>query len=227
MAIQTDIRPHPGRFAGLPNASDRAKAFRQAKRHSAMVRLLRRILPLIAVAVAGLYFLPSFLTVKTKTGEASVESIDVTGGGLKMVNPRFKGVNEKYGVYNVRAEYGTQHVDNPELITLNKITGDIVGKTGETTTLEAPTGIYQSKEQELTFDNGALIGGTAGYRGKLKTATAFMQENKIVSKDPVDLAFHNSTIKADTMTLYSSESRAIFEGRVKVHLEKAPEGGAQ
>ncbi len=227
MAIQTDVRQVPARFAAISNSGDRAKAFREAKRHSALVKMLRRFLPVLAVVITALYFMPSGLSVKIKGGEASVQSVDVTGGGLKMVNPRFKGVNEKYGAYDVRAENATQHVENPELITLNTITGNIVSKAGETTTLEAPTGIYQSKEQELTFDNGALIGGTAGFKGKLKTATAFLQENKIISKDPVDLAFHNSTIKAQTMTLYSSELRAIFEGRVKVHLEKAPEGGAQ
>ena len=54
-----------------------------------------------------------------------------------------------------------------------------------------------------------------------------MQSNMLISKDPVDLAFHNSTIKAQSMTYYSSEGRAVFEGSVRVHLERKVEGAPQ
>jgi len=47
-----------------------------------------------------------------------------------------------------------------------------------------------------------------------------MLNNMVISKDPVELAFKENTVRADSMTLYSRESRAIFEGRVKVHLER-------
>jgi lipopolysaccharide export system protein LptC len=220
MAIQTHIQPARPRFAGLPSSGDRAKAFRAAKRHTLMVHGLRWFLPLAAIAIAGLYFLPSKITVEVGGGEASIEAVDLSGGALKMVNPRFKGVNEKQGVYDFQAEYATQEVTNPDIINLNVITAEITSNVGEKTTLKAPSGIFERKKEELTFDKGVVIGGDAGYSGTLKTATAFMQSNMVISKDPVDLAFKENTIKADSMTLYSSESRAIFEGRVKVHLER-------
>jgi lipopolysaccharide export system protein LptC len=225
MAIHTDIRPMPGRFAGLPGGGDRAKAFRSAKRHSARVRALRLLLPVGVVCISALYFLPSAITVSIEGGEATVENIEISSGGLKMVNPRIKGVHDKHGVYDIQAEYATQQIQNTDLITLNTITGDIVSKAGEKTVLTAPSGIFHSKQEELTFDKGVDIDGQAGFRGKLKTATAFLQNNVLISKDPVDLAFNGSTIKADSMTLYSSESRAVFEGRVKVRLERTPKGG--
>lgn len=220
MATHTQIVPVPARFAGLPRAADRAKAFSRAKRHSALVKLLRLVLPLAAVAVAGVYFIPSKLTVSVDGGEASVESIDISNGGLKMINPRIKGVHERHGVYDIRADHATQHANNPELITLVKITGELVSKSGEKTTLTAPSGIFHSKQEELIFDNGVVIGGDAGISGKMKTATAYFQTNKLTSKDPVEFAFHNSTIKARSVTLYSSEGRVLFEGAVDVHLER-------
>lgn len=224
MAIQTHIREAPTRFAGLPSGGDRTKAFRAAKRHSARVKMLRVLLPLIAVCSTGLYFLPSRISVAIDGGEASIESIEVSTGGLKMVNPRMNGVNEKYGVYDIKADHALQQVKNPDLMNLTSISAKITSKTGEITVLTAPTGIYQQKLEELTFDNGVVIGGDAGMSGTLKTATAFMQAHKLVSHDPVDLAFRDTTIKADSMTLYSSEGRAVFEGNVKVHLERKPKG---
>lgn len=222
MAIQSDIRPAGPRFAGLPSGGDRTKAFRAAKRHSARVKMLRLLLPFGAVCASALYFLPSRLSVAIKGGEASIESVEVSSGALKMVNPRMKGVNEKYGVYDIKADHATQQAKNPELMNLTTISAEITSKEGEKTILTAPTGIYQSKQEELTFDNGVVIGGDAGMSGTLKTATAYMQEHKLISHDPVDLAFHDTTIKAQAMTLYTAEARAVFEGNVKVHLVRKP-----
>ena len=224
MAIQTHIRQGPARFAGLPSGGDRTKAFRAAKRHSVRVKMLRLLFPVGAVCATGLYFLPSQLTVKTKDGEASIESLQVSSGGLKMVNPRFKGVHEKHGVYDMRVDHATQQIKNPELMTLNIISAEVTSKTGEKTTLTAPSGIFHQKKEELTFDNGVVIGGEAGISGTLKTATAFLQTNVLISRDPVDLAYNGTTIKAQSMTLYSNEGRALFEGGVKVHLERKPKG---
>jgi lipopolysaccharide export system protein LptC len=223
MAIQTHIQPARARFAGLPSAGDRAKAFRAAKRHSFMVGALRWFLPLAAVSIAGLYFLPSKIAIKVGDGEASIQKIDLSGDGLKMINPRFKGVNEKQGVYDFQADYATQQVANPDIITLNVVNAEITTKEGQKTTLKAPTGIFERKKEELTFNNGVVIGGNAGFSGTLKTAVAFMQNHTVISKDPVDLAFRQNTVKADGVTLYSNESRAIFEGHVKVHLERNQE----
>jgi lipopolysaccharide export system protein LptC len=227
MAIQTDIRPGGPRFAGLPSGGDRAKAFRAAQRHSALVRLLRLLLPMSAIGAVGLYFLPSKLSVQVKGGEATIDSINVISGGLKMVNPRIKGVNEKYGVYDIRAENATRQLKDPDLMNLNAITAEITSKTGELTTLTAPTGIYQAKQEELTFDHGVVIGGDGGISGTLKTATAFMQGHMLVSHDPVDLSLHGTNIQAQNMTLYSSEGRAVFEGNVKVHMERQAKGAGK
>jgi lipopolysaccharide export system protein LptC len=220
MAIQTEIRPASSRFRGFGYTGDRTKAFGAAKRHSALVKFLRLVCPAAAVCVIALYFLPSKLSVQVDGGEASVESVDLSDGGLKMVNPRIKGVHEKHGVYDLRAETATQQVETPELITLNAITAELVSNSGEKTTFTAPSGLFQSKKEELTFDSGVTIGGNAGFAGKLKTATAFLQSNKLISTDPVELAFRSSTIKARSMTYYSADSRAIFEGGVRVHLER-------
>ena len=220
MAIQTHIPTAPARFSGLPHAGDRATAFRRAKRHSVAVKLLRWLLPLSAVCLSGLYFLPSNIVVEVDGGEASVESIDVTRGGLKMVNPRIKGVHEKHGVYDIRADHATQQIQNPDLITLDTISAELLSKKGEKTTFTAPSGVFHSKKEELTFDSGVSIGGNAGFTGRLKTATAFLQINKLISTDPVELGFHSSTIKARSMTFFSNERRAIFEGGVRVHLKR-------
>jgi len=227
MATQVHIQPAAARFSGILTATDKTRAFQAARRHSAMVRFLKVGLPVAALGVAVLYVLPSQLTYKIEGGEASVEAVDISSGGLKMVNPRIKGVHDKQGVYDIRAESATQHVSQPELMTFATINAEIVSQQGEKTILTAPSGIFHSKKEELTFDNGVTIGGEAGISGKLKTATAYMQDNRLISNDPVELAYHGHTISADAVTLHSGESRVIFTGNVRVHLERTQKEGGQ
>jgi lipopolysaccharide export system protein LptC len=224
MAIQPRMQRERGaaRFSGISGGGDRTRAFRAAKRHSVLVRTLRLLCPLVALSIAGLYFLPSRITVEVEGGQASVDEVVISEGSLKMVNPRINGVHERHGVYDIRADTATQQVANPDLITLNTVHGELVSKKGEKTTLVAPSGLFDSKQEQLTFDTGLTIGGDAGYSGQLQTATAFFKDNKLVSTDPVALAFRNTTINAEAMTFYSSEKRAIFTGNVRVHLEREP-----
>lgn len=210
------------RLGGITTGRDRTRAFRAARRHSVMVRLMKLGLPLAALGVGALYIIPTALTVKIKDVEASVEKIDITAGGLKMVNPRFKGVHEKHGVYDVRADSALQHVSDPDLMTLDTINAELVSQQGQKTILRAPSGIFHRKKEEFTFDNGVTIGGEAGISGKLKTATSFMKENKLISNDPVALTFHSHTIAADGVEVFTAENRAIFTGNVRVHLERTP-----
>ncbi len=43
----------------------------------------------------------------------TVKGLDITSGGLKMVNPRFKGVSEKQGAYDIQADSALQHFSDP------------------------------------------------------------------------------------------------------------------
>lgn len=225
MAIQTQTRSAGPRLGAFPSAGDRAKAFRAALRHSWRVRMLRYALPAAALVIAGLYALPGEIKVKTRDGEATIKKVEMTGEGLKMTNPRLKGVHAKHGTYDIRAESATQNPKQPELMTLHSITADIVANNGGKTMMTAPSGLYHTKREELTFDKGLTIGGDAGLAGQMKTATAYFANHVLVSGDPVSFAFHGSTIKAEGLTYYTSEARAIFTGNVEVHLERAPKEG--
>lgn len=227
MAVPAAIPRTNGRFRGLPAAGNRIRAFRAAKRHSVLVRLLRFLMPVAALGVGGLYFIPSKITVQTPLGEASIEDIGIAKEGLVMINPRIKGVHEKHGQYDIQAAKATPNVKDLDITTLDEINGTLIAPSNEKTTLTAPSGIFHSKKEELIFDNGVIVDGDAGMSGKLRYATAFFKENMLVSNEPVELTFHSSTINAQSMTFYSAENRVIFKGKVKVHLERSKEGNGQ
>lgn len=228
MVTQVHVHPAQARFAGLQAAPEqRTRAFRAARRHSMFVSLLKVLLPFSAMAVGGLYVLPRQWEVPVGPGNITVPEIKIDSGGLKMVNPSYKGAHEKYGAYDVRADSGLQQITDPSVITFDKITADLVSPQNEKTTLTAPSGIFHSKKGELTFDNGVIIDGEAGIAGQLKKATAYMKENRLVSTTPVTLRYHGHTIESQSLEVWTAEGRAIFTGQVKVHLERAQTEGKQ
>jgi lipopolysaccharide export system protein LptC len=203
---------------------DRAREFRKARRHSVLVTALKIFLPIGAAAILSMYIVPAFLTksIDGGKGTASAKGITIQAGALKMLEPRVKGVNDKQEHYEFLADTATQQAKDADVMYLEKIRGKVVGPDGKISTLTAPDGIHNNKTDEMTFNNGAVVTREPGMRGVFKTATAYMKQQIVISKTPVVVYMHDSTINADAMTLHWGESRAVFEGNVRTHLERTP-----
>jgi lipopolysaccharide export system protein LptC len=202
---------------------DRALEFRRARRHSVLVQVLKIILPITAAGILSLYVVPEFaVSIDKGRGTASVKSITIDAGALKMIEPRVKGVNAKQDVYEFVADTATQQAKDADIMYLEKIRGKVVSPDGKISTMTAPDGVHNNKTDEMTFNNGAVVNREPGMRGVFKTAIAYMKQQMVISKTPVVVYMHESTIHADGMTLYWGESRAIFEGNVHTHLERQP-----
>lgn len=219
-------RGAPRASSGAIRLRDRSAEFRRAKRHSQVVRLLKVLFPLTCVGIISLYAVPALLTVSIDNGngQASVETISLEAGALKMVNPRVKGVHDKQGEYDVQAASATQQASNPDILHLETINGVMTSSDGQVTTLTAPGAIFNSKIEEMKFERGLDIVRGPGMSAKFQTATVYIPEQRVVSNTPVIVKLHDSTISAQKLTLYTAEARAIFEGAVKVHLQRQPQG---
>lgn len=221
---------HTPRSSGLVIGVDgeqRAYAFRAATRHSRLVRVLKIGLPLCSLVAISLYFVPSRMSFSVGDGRASIESIDVDSGSLKMVKPKLSGVNESYGRYEIRAESATQSVKSPERVHLESISGDVVSPSGDRTTLAAPSGEFHTKKQQLSLSKGVTIEGRDGLLVKLQSATVLFPKQMIISRQPVFMKFRDSEIRAQSLRLHTGEARALFIGNVKVHLERQTQAPRQ
>ena len=106
MAIMMGARAAPmDRAAGAaPDAVDRARAFRRARRHSLMVKMLRFALPIGAVSAAALYGLRLGDSWQLGPGRLKVGAVEVTADDLTMKNPTYFGLTKDGGRYEVRAK---------------------------------------------------------------------------------------------------------------------------
>ncbi len=212
----------------LPRDARRELEFRRSRQHSKTVVALKAGLPLMAALIMSLYALPSFLktSIDKGRGTATVRSVTVEAGALKMIAPHVTGVSERGEPYDITANTATQAANNADIMYLEVVHGKLTGADAKVSTLSAPNATHDNKAEEMTFNNGAVMTHGEGMSATFQTATAYMKAQTMISKTPVVVRLHESTINAENVTLYWGESRAIFEGNVRTHIEREQETAA-
>ncbi|HLC09344.1 MAG TPA: hypothetical protein VJK06_08685, partial [Methyloceanibacter sp.] len=120
MAIEANIVPGSQRYL-VRTAEERVRAFASAERHTRLVAILRKGLPVFAVLVLASYFISSRLGVSVGDLTASIDGIEIADGNLRMINPKLKGADKKNGQYVIGADYADQDIRNPKIIKLHVI----------------------------------------------------------------------------------------------------------
>jgi lipopolysaccharide export system protein LptC len=201
-------------------ADERARAMRNAKRHSVVVRVLRKALPVLAILVLGAYFFSTRMNVHVGGITASIDGLEVTDGALRMLNPTMRGTDKKNGDYVIKADYADQDVTNPNLVELNTIKADVTNKAnGSWSRMRAVRGKFDSKKERLILKDKITLATSAGLTGELSYATIDMKNQILRSHNPVKLDMPSGTVRANAMTLYSEKNEIVFRGKVAVHLK--------
>lgn len=199
-------------------AAERERAFLSAERHSRHVQILRRALPAVAVLVLAAYFVSTRMNVTVGDLTASIDGMEIADGNLRMLNPTLKGADKKNGDYVVRAEYADQDVRSPNLIKLHAITADISNPSGGWSKMKAVRGKFDSKTEKLLMKDRITIETSSGVTGELSYATLDMATQTLRSHNPVSFTLTNGTVRANALTLRSSEKILVFRGKVAVQL---------
>jgi lipopolysaccharide transport protein LptA/LPS export ABC transporter protein LptC len=200
-------------------AGDRTGAFRAARRHSRVVRVLRVGLPLSAVLISGFYVISVMEAAGWGANLPQLVVPRIMPENLAMRNPRYEGFNKDGGAYVVTAKTATQVLTNFNLIKLETITGDFTDAQKSVTHLDATRGTFDSKANRLELFDGISINGDNGLKAKLSKATVMTKEGTVTSKVPVEVEMPAGTIRANQMT-YRNQSRELtFVDNVETHLK--------
>ncbi|GBE44750.1 MAG TPA: LPS export ABC transporter periplasmic protein LptC [Rhizobiales bacterium] len=210
-------------FPAAPGAGEWTKLMARARAHSRLVARLRIALPVLAVAVAGLYFVSPKIQMTFGDLNASVAGVVIEKGRLRMVNPKLEGVNDEQGAYVVTADYAEQVVANPDIIYLTEIRAEMNNNQKGWSRLSAPKGVFETKTEKLELAGDIRTVQSGGMTARLSRASIDMKKQLIVSNEPVDVDFLNGTVRSDAMTIHTGEKRVIFRNNVRVHIRKRPE----
>jgi lipopolysaccharide export system protein LptC len=204
--------------------------FRRAARHSRLIRILRVVVPIGAVAscavLAGIAYFNPF-----KTPDLALDkgTLVVTGRKVAMEQPRLSGYTKDLLPYELTARLASQDLSHPGVLELNDLKAHVQTKDQGKINISAKTGVYTVKADQLQLVDNILVRTSLGYEAHLEQALIDMKKGTIVSDRPVKAKFPQGTIASNRLDVSESGSVILFSQGVKTVfvLPKQPSAAAK
>jgi len=200
---------------------DSDRAFRAARRHSRVVRVLRVAIPLVVVlGFAGIFLISYFNPLRMLAKlPADIGNLVVSGTKITMEKPHLSGFTHDARAYELSADAAKQDLTKPDLIELRNIRAKLQMQDKSTVELTAVAGVYDSKGETVKLDQNIVFTSSSGYRGRLSQATIDIRKGHVVSERPVTVEMLQGTLNAKRLEIVDSGDLLRFAGGVNMTLQ--------
>jgi lipopolysaccharide export system protein LptC len=195
--------------------------FAIAARHSRMVRILRIAVPAVVVlAMAGVVAISIFNPFRAlmKQLPLDMDNLVVSGSKITMESPHMSGFTPDQRPYEVWAKTATQDLTDPDHVELKTLRAKVLQEDRSTVTMEARTGLFDTKAQLLDLRKDIFLQSSTGYEARLSQALLDIGKGTVTSEEPVDVKLLNGTLTADRLRITEKGALVRFEGHVVMNL---------
>jgi lipopolysaccharide export system protein LptC len=195
--------------------------FAIAARHSRMVRILRIAVPaVVGLAMAGLIAISIFNPFRAlmKQLPIDMDNLVVSGTKITMESPHMSGFSPDQRPYEVWAKTATQDLTDPDHVELNAPRAKVFMEDRSTVTMEARTGLFDTKAQLLDLRKDIFLQSSTGYEARLSQALVDIGKSIVTSEEHVDVKLLNGTLTADKLRITEKGELVRFEGNVVMNL---------
>jgi len=195
---------------------DADRAFRAARRHSRLVRILRITVPVtvvIGLIIVTLitYFNPLRMLAKLPI---NIDNLVVSGTKVTMEQPRLAGFTSDARAYELVADTAAQDMTKPDIVELRNIRAKVEMQDKTSMEMTAVSGIYDAKGEMLKLEREILLRSSTGYQGRLSEALIDIRKGNIVSEHPVEVKLLQGTLNANRLDIFDSGDVVRFHGGV-------------
>jgi lipopolysaccharide export system protein LptC len=200
------VRSHPSTAPGqTPSATDR---------YSRWVALLKVVLPVTGVALMCLVSVWSRLPSLLESVRAGFPAIDLREAReLRMVTPRYAGLDRYNRPYAVTAAIGRQVPDRNDVMALERPQAVMIVHGGASVVVTAATGIYQSQAQLLDLFDDVNLVHQDGTRFVTRRAHLDVSDNTAEGHEPVEGHGPSGDITGEGFRILSKGDTIIFTGQ--------------
>ena len=193
--------------------------------YSRFVSLAKLVLPTAAIAlIAAVLVWPQL---QSREGGFSLGFADLSIGEaerLRMVNPRYTGLDQNNLPYEVTAEAANQNSPKADDIGLEKPKADMVLSDGTWIAIEAPLGNYGQRSQMLDLSGGVNMFHDSGYEFTSPTARIDLEKGIAEGKERIVGHGPFGEAEGEGFQLLDKGKTIVFTGKSKLVLY--PEDGA-
>jgi lipopolysaccharide export system protein LptC len=207
----------------LPRAAARQWRSRgAADRHSQRIALLKRVLPALGVALLLLVAAWPRLAPLLDSVRLGFPAIDLREAReLKMLDPRYAGIDRLNRPYLVTAAVGRQVSNRSDLMSLERPRAVMTVHGGAKAVLSAATGIYQSQSQLLDLFGDVTLTHQNGARFVTNRAHADFSTNTAEGHEPIEGHGPSGDIWGQGFRILDKGDTIVFTGRSHLLLKGA------
>jgi lipopolysaccharide export system protein LptC len=212
--------PQTARSYWTMGGGDSARAYRAARRHSRVVRIMRIAIPTaVVVGLTGItlvtYFNPLRLLAKIPI---NVGDVVVSGTKITMAQPRMTGFTSDARAYEFTADAAAQDMTKPDIVELSNIHGKVAMQDKSTVDMSADAGTYDTKAETLKLVRNILLNSSTGYQARLTEAIVDTKKGDVVSDQPVEVKLLQGMLNANRLEIVNSGELLRFHGGVDMVL---------
>jgi lipopolysaccharide export system protein LptC len=195
--------------------------FAAAERHSRMVRILRVAVPAaVLLALAAIFAVSIFNPFRMLLPKLPVDmnNLVVSGTKITMESPHLAGFSTDQRPYELWAKAAVQDLTDPDHVELQTIRAKVLMEDRSTVTMDARTGLFDSKQQLLDLRKDIFLQSSTGYEARLSQAYVDINKGTVTSDEHVDVKLLNGTLTSDRLKIINSGELVRFEGNVVMNL---------
>jgi lipopolysaccharide export system protein LptC len=194
--------------------------FAIAARHSRLVRILRIAVPaavlLAMTSIVGISIFNPFRALAKLP--LDVDNYVVSGTKITMESPHLSGFSPDQRPYEMWAKTATQDVTDPDHVELGTLRAKVLQEDQSTVTMDARTGLFDTKTQLLDLHKDIFLQSSTGYEARLSSALVDIANGTVASDEAVDVKLLNGTLRSDRLRITEKGDVVRFEGNVVMNL---------
>lgn len=193
-------------------------AFAQAQTHSRRVRVLKFLLPAVAVVLAAAFVGYSWIVTPANVSVDLGQSA-FSDGKLVMQNPKLEGFTKNKQRYLMKASRAAQVLQRPNVFELEGIEATLPVSADNWAKVSAASGIYNRVANTINFTSPVAIKTDDGMEATLQAAYIDIDKGALVSKKPVDISMDGMRISANWMWVGQNGKVLVFKDRVRMNID--------
>jgi lipopolysaccharide export system protein LptC len=198
--------------------------FAAAARHSRLVRVLRVAVPgMVILAMAVIVGISVFNPFRILTKlPVDIGNLVVSGTKITMETPHLSGFSPDGRPYEMWAKTATQDLTDPDNVELATLRAKVLMEDGSTMTMDARTGVFNSKTQLLNLHKDIFLQSSTGYEARMTQAVIDIAKGTVASEEQVDVKLLNGTLVGQRLRITDHGELVRFEGGVVMNLIMDP-----
>jgi|HigsolmetaGSP11D_1036233.scaffolds.fasta_scaffold08729_3 lipopolysaccharide export system protein LptC len=197
---------------------------RLSRWHSRLVSLLKLILPSVALVLVALVVLwPELQNQVLPVSSTAI--VQNENGTIRMINPRYFGVDDNDQPFSVVAQSADQIPGDEDLIDLARPEAELTRTDGTWLALNAETGRYDRRTNRIRLSGDVMLFRDDGFAAETSLAHVDLNQRTAWGDQPIVVHGPTGEIEAEGFRIADEGATIIFTGRSRLLIRGA--GGSE